>query len=130
MRRAGTKKRRSRKASPFLLVMGRQSLKLELQGELEITLQVRTAKGSISNTAGVGCRVSRVSDKSVRLIQVYMIEYIHRLDAELQFFGFGDQNFLNSEASVLQYFGPLSWFLLRLPKVPAAGREKAAGLKN
>jgi hypothetical protein len=66
----------------FLLVIG-QSLKLELQGEFEIKLRVTTTKGSISNTAGVGCWASRVSDKSIRLIQVHMIEHIHRFDAEL-----------------------------------------------
>src|SRR5205085_10323204 len=47
------------------------------------------------------------------------------------------RNSLNSEASVLQYFGPRSWLRPTLPNVPMAGRPKAlpdepigAALKN
>src|SRR2546428_1427007 len=54
-----------------------KSLELKLQGELEVALQVLTEKGSISNMARVGCRVSWVPNKTIGLVKVHMIEHVH-----------------------------------------------------
>ena len=72
-----------RACGPLKLIV---RLEFELQSELEITLRILAAESGVRDASRVRVRTGRVSEEGVRLVEIHVIEQIHRLDAEFQFF--------------------------------------------
>src|SRR5215207_2296523 len=74
------------------------ALELKLHTELEVAHQVGAAVGDAGDAPRVSVRAGRIPDVAVGIIEVHVIEQIHRLEAELQLLRLGEQELLEQRS--------------------------------